>query len=136
MAEVTSFEQLKLYAGGEVVELPEFAEGQPFVARLRRPSMMALAKTGKIPNALLGEAQKLFNSGPSAMGNGSSTNNILGDMYDICECVVDAAMIEPTYRQVKEAGLSLSDNQILAIFSYTQNGVEALKQFRDEREDN
>jgi hypothetical protein len=130
--EVTSLEQLKVYAGGEVVQLPDFAEGQPFVARLRRPSMMALAKTGKIPNSLLGEAQKLFNGGASAMSSGNANTNMLGDMYDICICVVEAAMMEPTYRQVKEAGLELSDDQILAIFSYTQTGVEGLKQFRNE----
>lgn len=130
--EVTSLEQLKLYAGGEVVQLPDFAEGQPFVVRLRRPSMMALAKAGKIPNSLLGEAQKLFNGGASAMSSGNSSKNMLGDMYDICICVVEAAMMEPTYRQVKEAGIELSDDQILAIFSYTQTGVEGLKQFRNE----
>ncbi len=130
-AEVTSFEQLKSYAGGEVVRLPDFAEGQPFIARLRRPSMMALAKVGKIPNSLLGEAQKLFNGGASAMTS-SGSKNMLGDMYDICECVVEASLIEPTYRQIKEAGLQLADDQILAIFSYSQTGVDGLKQFRNE----
>ena len=33
---VTSIEDLKKYARGTIVELPCFAEGQPFVARLNK----------------------------------------------------------------------------------------------------
>ena len=57
---VTTLEDLANYKEGTVVELPPFGPDQPFVARLRRPSMMALAKAGKIPNALLDSANKLF----------------------------------------------------------------------------
>ena len=36
VATVTSIEELKQYSNGTVVELPCFAEGQPFVARFQR----------------------------------------------------------------------------------------------------
>lgn len=134
-AEVTSFERLKEYSNGEIVRLPDFAEGQEFIARLRRPSMLALAKTGKIPNELLSEAQKLFSSGATALSDTSGKrNNMLGDMYDICISIVKEALVEPTYDDVQRAGLELTDEQILAIFSYTQNGIESLKQFRENGE--
>ena len=35
-ATVTSIEELKQYSNGTLVELPCFAEGQPFVARLKK----------------------------------------------------------------------------------------------------
>ena len=38
--------------------------------------------------------------------------------------------MEPTLQQIKSAGLELSDDQIMAIFSYTQVGVKALESFR------
>ena len=61
---VTSIEELIKYSKeGEIVELPPFSEGKPFVARLQRPSMMELAKSGKIPNKLLTSASKLFVNG-------------------------------------------------------------------------
>lgn len=51
--QITSLQNLKTYTKGQIVELPPFAEGMPFVARLKRPSMLALVKSGKIPNELL-----------------------------------------------------------------------------------
>ena len=39
-------------------------------------------------------------------------------------------MIEPTYDDVINAGLELSDDQMMAIFNYTQSGVKALENFR------
>ena len=58
--QVTSLEQLKQYANGNVVRLPDFAEGQPFVAKLKRPSILGMAKQGKIPNSLLVKTNELF----------------------------------------------------------------------------
>ena len=38
---ITSFDMLKEYARGRVVRFPDFAEDMPFVARVRRPSLLA-----------------------------------------------------------------------------------------------
>jgi hypothetical protein len=127
---VTSFEDLKSYAGGMVVELPPFAEGQPFVAKLRRPSLLALAKAGRIPNQLLHRAGQLFNGGGAALD--SDDGNMLSDIYDISMVVVKASLVSPTLDEIHEAGLELSDDQVMAIFNYTQSGVNALKQFREQ----
>ena len=127
---ITSFEDLKRYSGGTVVELPPFAEGQPFVAKLRRPSLLALAKGGKIPNQLLHRAGQLFNGGGAALD--SDDDDMLSSIYDISMVVVRASLVSPTLDEIHEAGLELSDDQIMAIFNYTQGGVSALKQFRGE----
>ena len=98
---ITPLESLQEYARGAIVQLPSFSEDQPFVARLRRPSMMALAKSGKIPNSLLNTANSLF------MGKGMDSNNegALKEVLSIVDILCDAAFVEPTYSQLKEAGV-------------------------------
>lgn len=124
----TSIFDLQSYAKGMLVRFPDFAEGQPFVARVRRPSMLVLAKQGKIPNTLLTSANELFNKGGAGMD--SDNENMLADIYGIMEIVCEAALKEPTYQQIKDVGLELSDDQLMAIFNYTQSGVKALESFR------
>lgn len=128
--QVTTIGQLQTYSKGKVVRLPDFAEGQPFIARVRRPSMLVLAKQGKIPNSLLSTANELFVGG----GSGVDVENekLLQDMYDVCMIVCDACLIEPTLRDIEDAGLTLSDDQIMALFNYAQQGVKALEPFRQE----
>lgn len=127
---VTNIADLRSYAQGQIVELPPFAEGMPFVARLRRPSMLFLAKTGQIPNTLLAKAGQLFNVGGASLD--SDDTNMLSDVYDIAMVVIKASLVSPTIDEIHEAGLELSDDQIMAIFNYTQGGIKALEQFRGE----
>lgn len=124
----TSVFDLQTYAKGTLVRFPDFAEGQPFVARVRRPSMLVMAKQGKIPNTLLASANELFSKG----GNGLDidSDSMLSDFYNITEIICEAALKEPTYQQIKDAGMDLSDDQLMAIFNYTQIGVKALESFR------
>lgn len=126
--QVTSIADLKSYAQGQIVELPPFAEGMPFVARLRRPSMLFLAKTGQIPNTLLAKAGQLFNGGGASLD--SDDTNMLSNVYDIAMVVIKASLVSPTIDEIHDAGLELSDDQIMAIFNYTQGGIKALEQFR------
>lgn len=124
---ITSITDLQNYARGTVVEFPPFGENQPFVARVRRPSLLIMAKSGKIPNSLLGTANQLFT------GEGSSRiadDNLLKDTYDVCRIMAESALIEPSLTDIENAGLELSDDQMMAIFNYTQAGVRALDSFR------
>ena len=127
---ITTLTDLQSYACGTVVRFPDFGDGQPFVARVRRPSMLVLAKQGKIPNSLLTTAGELFAKG----GGGLDTDNenMLGDMYNILEIIATAALIQPSMEDIKSVGLELSDEQLMGIFNYTQTGVKALESFRKE----
>lgn len=124
----TSIFDLQTYAKGTLVRFPDFAEGQPFVARVRRPSMLVLAKQGKIPNTLLNSANELFSKGGAGMD--ADNENMLADIYSICEIICESALKEPTYQQIKDAGLELSDDQLMAVFNYAQTGAKALESFR------
>jgi hypothetical protein len=126
--QVTSLSDLKNYSKGTVVELPSFAEGQPFIARLKRPSLLVLIKSGKIPNSLLVSANSIFQGGLSDFD--AQSEDSLKNMYDILDIICEAALVEPSYLDIKEAGIQLSDDQIMSIFAYTQQGVKALEQFR------
>lgn len=125
--DITSIAQLSEYAKGQVVRLPDFAPDQPFVARLKRPSMMVLAKNGKIPNSLLETASSLFDGKSNAANN---SNNTMGDMYRVLEIIAEASLVSPTMAEIKNAGIELTDEQLIAIFNYSQQGVEGLKSFR------
>lgn len=127
---ITSLADLQSYAKGTVVRFPDFAEGQPFVARVRRPSMLVLAKQGKIPNSLLTAAGELFSKGGAGMD--ADNENMLSDVYDICKIICSASLVEPTMADIERAGIELSDEQLMAIFNYSQNGVKALESFRKE----
>lgn len=126
--EITSVEQLKEYAQGTVVELPPFAEGQPFIARLRRPSMLVLAKSGKIPNSLMATANSLFIQGAVD----SKEEGTMKELFQILDVLCDACFVEPTYQQIREAGIDLTDDQYMFVFQYSQQGVKALDNFRQQ----
>lgn len=126
----TSIDQIASYKNGTVVELPPFADGQPFIARMVRPSMLALVKSGKIPNTLLNQATSLFANGAGALNaNGKNTTNV-SELFDVIDKIVDAALLQPTLDEIHSVGMELTDDQLMAIFSYTQRGVKALEQFR------
>lgn len=127
---VTSILELQEYARGTLVQLPEFGEGQPFFARLKRPSMLALTKAGKIPNALIYTANELFNG----KGMNDKRETAMKDVLDILDVIAEACFVEPSYAQIKEAGVELTDEQMMAVFNYCQRGVKALEPFREKPE--
>lgn len=131
--DITSLAQLTKYAEGQVVELPSFAEDQPFIARIRRPSILALAKSGKIPNTLLKTANGLFLGDTKGKQNDDA---YLRDVFDVLDVVCEACFVEPTWDELQEAGIELTDDQYMFIFNYTQTGVKALDSFRGQQRDN
>lgn len=125
---VTTVQDLEAYASGTIVQLPEFGEGQPFIARMRRPSLLALVKQGKIPNSLLISANELFQSGVGSYD--SDNQDSLKQIFDVIDIIIEASLIQPSYAQIKTAGIELTDEQRIAIFSYSQQGIRALESFR------
>lgn len=129
---VTTIQELLEYKKGQFVQLPDFAEGMPFFARLRRPSLMALAKSGKIPNALISTANRLF----AGKGVDEKNSEIMPELLGVLETMCEAAFVEPSYKDMRDAGIELTDQQMMAIFNYTQEGIKALEPFRRGSTDN
>lgn len=130
---VTSVSELKKYAKGSIVELPPFADGQPFVARMKRPSMLKLIKEGTIPNTLLVKANELFANTQQAFD--PDNEDTMQEVFDIIDIIAEASFVEPTYSEIKDSGIDLTDDQLMFIFNYSQRGVKALESFRNEQED-
>lgn len=127
---ITSIEDLKNYASGTIVEMPPFAEGQPLVARLKRPSILGMAKQGKIPNTLLVKANELFLQ--SGAGLDTEEEDTMKQLYDVLDIIASETLVEPTYEDIKSVGLELTDEQMMFLFNYSQQGVKALESFRTE----
>ena len=128
---ITSIEELKNIEKGEVVELPPFVGEIPFVARLKRPSMLALVKSGKIPNSLLTQANKLFVGGVEGVASrGMENEEMLDELFDILDVICEAAFVEPSFKDLRDNGIELTDEQYMAVFTYTQQGVKSLESFR------
>lgn len=127
---ITSIEDLKNYANGTIVEMPPFAEGQPLVARLKRPSILGMAKQGKIPNTLLVKANELFLQ--SGAGLDTEEEGTMKQLYDVLDLIANETLVEPTYEEIKSVGLELTDEQMMFLFNYSQQGVKALESFRTE----
>ena len=124
---VTSIEKLKQLSQGQEVELQGWDE-EPFVCILKRPSLLGLVENGDIPNPLLHAAYILFN------GSNDPKDQInLKEANDLYRIIAKAAMVNPTYQDVIDAGLELTDMQLLEIYRFTQLGVKSLISFRSKQ---
>jgi hypothetical protein len=117
---VTSIDEIKNKAGGAIVELPGW-DDKPFVARLRRLSILQVASAKDFPNELLGSVEKLMRAG-------SKPDQLPADeMGRLLAFIAEKCLVEPAYKDVKDM---LTDEQLSAIFTYAQAGVRALATFR------
>ena len=129
---VTSIDQLKLMSGGEIVKLPPFIQGQDFYAKLRRPSMLKLVQSGQIPNSLLRTANMLFSGGVNEELD--RDDEFMKDLFDLIDVLAGAVFVEPSWSELKQAEIELTDEQYMFIFNYTQEGVKQLEPFREDKE--
>ena len=126
--QITSIENLKKIAKGTIVVLPGFDSGEPFVVRLVRPSMLDMVSDGTIPNPLIKTANKLFMKGTASIDEESIAD--MRSFTELLNVICERSLVEPTYQQIKDAGVNLTDEQKGAILQFVQHGVNALKSFR------
>lgn len=125
---VTPIDDLVKASQGALIELPPFIDGEPFIAKLKRPSMLELVRSGKIPNSLISTANDLFSKG----GFNTEDEDALKNLFCVLDTICEACFVEPTYAELKEAGVTLTDDQLMFVFNYTQRGVAALGNFRSQ----
>ena len=53
-------------------------------------------------------------------------------LYDVLDIIASETLVEPTYEDIKNVGLELTDEQMMFLFNYSQQGVKALESFRTE----
>nr|WP_236900451.1 esterase [Clostridium estertheticum] len=128
--EVTNLEQLKKMAEADILELPRFKKDIPFNVKVKRVSLLNLISKGVIPNTLLSAAEELF------YGKKSSKSVDLKEMTKVMFILAEIALVEPSIKDLDSVGLELTDEQIVAIFNYTQEGIKEIEPFREESENN
>ena len=133
--QVTSLEQLKNIKKTEVVELPNFEDGTPFVAELKRPNVINLICTGKMPNSLLKIATDMFSRGLTEAEITKKVADAKGmqEVFNMLTFLAKESLVNPTYAQLEELGITLEIGQLNAILSFTQGGVKALENFRKQQ---
>lgn len=129
---ITSIDELRAMSEGELVELPPFVQGHPFIARLKRPSMMKLVEQGKIPNSLIKTATDLFNG--TVKESEANVEDLMPQMLSIMEIMAEATFVDPKWSDIKAAGVELTDEQMIFVFNYTQSGVQQVAPFPEDTE--
>ena len=132
--QITSIEEFRNQSQ-PLVDIAGFEPGQYITVRLRRISLMALCKSGKIPNSLLQKSTELFTGKKGEKPDEAKVLENIGELdgiNQIIDTVCEAAMIEPRFEDVKEY---LTDEQKTEIFQWTQGGIKALESFRTEQGD-
>ncbi|MDY6416173.1 MAG: hypothetical protein SPK83_04905 [Succinivibrio dextrinosolvens] len=94
--------------------------------------MLKLVQSGQIPNSLLRTANMLFSGGVEEELD--RDDEFMKDMFNLIEVLADAVFVEPSWNEMKNAGIELTDEQYMFIFNYTQEGVKAVEPFRENEE--
>lgn len=119
---MTSIEDIR---ATQVVSLPDWLGDGDFECELKRPSLFTMAATGVIPNPLMQVARKLFFDG----GISAERGNLEEEGRVLLE-VAKAAMVSPSFDELAERGIGLTDDQIIAIWKFVQGGARELDRFR------
>lgn len=88
---------------------------------LKRPSILTLAKMGKIPNPLLSSAAKLFDFSPK----GEEVS--IKEIGEVLHIVAGACLVCPAYEEICN---DLTDEQLMEIYHYAKEGADGLEYFR------
>ena len=131
---ITSLEQLQAIKQTEVIELPAFEDGTSLNVEVKKPNMMQLIAAGKIPNTLLSSAMELFNGrAGEKMQKAADNAGDLKDLVGLMNVIAEASLIKPTYKEIKKIGIELTDNQLMGLLMYSQGGIKALENFRNQQ---
>ncbi|MGL5507638.1 MAG: hypothetical protein ACRDB0_07035 [Paraclostridium sp.] len=131
--QVTSLEQLKQIKQYEVIELPPFNDGTPFIAEVKRPNLMNLVASKKIPNTLLSSAMSIFKGGVGGAATEAMEDaKALAELAGLMNVLAENTLVNPSCKDLKEANIELTEAQLVDIMNYMQGGVKALSTFRNE----
>lgn len=138
--QVTSLEQLKNIKNTDLMELPVFDDGTPFVAELRKPNIVNMMISGKFPNTLMPLVMDMFQKGQEtskkAIDKAITDPHKLREMFLMLDVLAKDCLVNPSYSQLQEIGIQLNENQLSAILAYSQGGVKALENFRNQQKSN
>ena len=119
---ITNAEDLKKVRDGQVVELPAFMDGTPFVVKLRRPSLLRMAKLGQIPDELQPVIDRLL------QGDDSDAMELKAAAFEL---YARLAMEEPKFDEVEDV---IDSFQLATIWHWGIFGPAMMEPFRKLRD--
>jgi hypothetical protein len=112
--------------GAVLHALPGWGADDQFVCRLRRPGLVNLVSAaGFVPNPLLAAVEEMF------FPSEKQPRLPIDQQARALEAIARYAMVEPTFDELTDAGLELTDEQFLAIYAFALKGADGLARFRD-----
>ncbi len=111
--------------GAQSIEIHDWDGSGMIEVRARRPGLYNMASMGFIPNPLLGAMQAMFS------GNTAQINAVDAKKQGEClTAIARYALVEPTMAQITEAGLELTDQQLLELYQFALAGPVRYAAFR------
>lgn len=111
--------------GAQSIEIHDWDGSGMIEVRARRPGLYNMASMGFIPNPLLGAMQAMFS------GNTAQINAVDSKKQGEClTAIARYALVEPTMAQITEAGLELTDQQLLELYQFALAGPVRYAAFR------
>ncbi|MEG2623330.1 MAG: hypothetical protein RSC06_10560 [Clostridia bacterium] len=110
--------------GVQEIELPGWDE-QPFNVLAKRPTLYNMAATGFIPNPLLDTVRTMF------FATAKEIDVLPADKQ--AKALIQMAkyaLVRPTYDEIADAGLTLTDAQLLTLYAFATGGAAVLDAFR------
>lgn len=125
---ITPFETLLTLAPTQPEELTisGWYGGEPVTVRVKRPNFYHLLARGAVPNPLIPVVQKMF-------VHGLDVHDVAGADGEFARAllvIAEETLAEPTMEQLRDAGIELTDDQLLEIMIYATSGARALAAFR------
>ena len=111
--------------GAQSIESHDWDGSGLIEVRARRPGLYNMASMGFIPNPLLGAMQAMF-SGSTAQINAVDAKK----QGECLTAIARYALVEPTMAQITEAGLELTDQQLLELYQFALAGPVRYAAFR------
>ena len=112
-----------------IIPIPGFDKHETFDIKVKKLSIVGLMSSGKIPNSLMQVVKDAFAGIKSNANPEDAESSIMdkaGDIGKLLDIVCEEAMLEPRFEDIKDV---MNDEQKLAVFQFTQGGVEEVKSF-------
>lgn len=121
---ITKIDEIK---AKQIIEVPLRGWGidDVFNVKLKNFSLLEVASKGKIPNPLIGPVLGLF------QGKGMEIETVEGlkTFKEVVDFFCDVCLVEPTYKELKDNGINLTDDQRNAIYNFATRGAKSLIPF-------
>lgn len=112
----------------QTIEIPDFSGEGTITVRVRKPQIMKLITSGKIPNPLLPTALAMLDG--RNMRKAKSEDELALEGIKSIQIYCMACLVEPTWDEIKDY---ITDDQMFAIFNWAIGGIRRLEKFRTER---